>query len=146
MSGEVWTTRALPILEAIGTHEGDDLLDLATLVDETGLPLSVIDVELRRLIHSNFVSGKYEPVMGSSASFLLDPYLTERGARCVGLWPSDDPYELLLELLDKRIAEESDDDARTRWQRIRGTVAEVGKGAVSGLLVELVKVGAGVRF
>jgi hypothetical protein len=81
MSGEVWTTRALPILEAIRTHEGDDLLDLATLVDETGLPVSVIDIELRRLIHFNFVSGKYEPVMGAVSGLLVELVKVGSGVR-----------------------------------------------------------------
>jgi hypothetical protein len=146
-TSEVWTTRALPILEAVRAHEGEDILDLSTLVEETGLPDGVVDVELKRLIRADYVSGDYQELMGGPlASFLAEPALTERGARCVGLWPSDDPYQLLLELLDRRIDEEDDVEEKTRWQRIRSGFGEVGKGAAAGLIVELVKAGSGVRF
>lgn len=82
----------------------------------------------------------------SGGAMLIPPMLTERGARAVGLWPSDDPYELLVALLDRQIAAEDSDDERTRLQRLRATVRDVGKGTVTALLVELIKAGATVRL
>ncbi len=143
----IWSDRVLPILEAIKAHEGDDMLDLHTLVGETGLTAEAIDVELKRLIRSGYVGGEYKELWGGPlASMLMQPMLTERGSRCVGLWPSDDPYELLMNLLDERIDEEQDEEELSRLQRLKRTVADVGKGTVAGVLVELAKAGAGMRF
>ena len=58
--------------------------------------------------------------------FLENSHLGERGLREIGAWPSDDPYDALLELIERQIAAAPDEAAKSnrgpqgqrggRWQ------------------------------
>ncbi len=67
--------------------------------------------------------------------------LAPAGARAVGLWPSSDPYEALLALLDRRVVEAPDEDTRSRLRRVRDTITglgrDVGSNLIANVLVEL---------
>ena len=54
-------------------------------------------------------------------------------------WPSDDPYEALLALLDRQIAATEDPEKRTKLKALQSSVTEVGKQLIAGLLVEVAK-------
>jgi hypothetical protein len=103
-----------------------------------------VAVELKRLVHGGYVGDQLRSNPGASAgSAELDrPMLYEPGARAVGLWPSDDPYEALLALIERQLAEEGDTETKTKLRKLRETLAEVGKGTASGLLVALIQAGA----
>jgi hypothetical protein len=67
--------------------------------------------------------------------------LAPAGARVVGLWPSTDPYEALLALLERRVAEAPDEETRSKWRKVRDTIGglgkDVGTNLIASLLVEL---------
>jgi DNA-binding MarR family transcriptional regulator len=80
-----------------------------------------------------------------------DPYLlhiepTAKARRAVDQWPMPgaEMYDRLLALLDERIAAETDEPTRTRFQTFRDGAADVGRSALGGILVELMKFGAGM--
>jgi hypothetical protein len=71
--------------------------------------------------------------------------LLERGARAVGQWPTDDPYEALLALIDERLLDANlDEETQTKLQRFRNALIDVGKGAAGGLLAALIRSSVGL--
>ena len=57
------------------------------------------------------------------------------GMRAVGAWPSDDPYDALVGLLERHIEGNADEVKRSKLRALQSSVAEVGKATVAGLLV-----------
>lgn len=149
MAEDRWFSRAVPLLEAIAEREGIGVvITVDALTDATGLDTAEVVVEMDRLIGAGFVAverGQAQRIMSpSGAHVLVSPRLDERGARVVGVWPSADPYEALLQILERRIAE-SEGDERSRWRRLRdgltGLASDVGTNVVASILVELGKAG-----
>jgi hypothetical protein len=124
------------------------LTSLDDISEATGLSHVEIEVELERLIDAGFINGEIHRTMaGDSRGHwrLKGVMLLERGSRVVGQWPSDDPYDALLELIDQRILDDSlDDDTKGRLRRLRGTLVDVGKGAAGGVLAALIRTGLGI--
>ncbi|HEX2273696.1 MAG TPA: hypothetical protein VHG90_07480 [Acidimicrobiales bacterium] len=147
MAEDRWYSRALPILEAVATVEGTDeakILPMAALghrIDET--PDGVL-VEVERLLESGYLAGELKrPFAGDD--YLQFARLGAAGARAVGAWPSTDPYEALLVLLERRVAEAPDEETRSKWRRVRDTIrslgGDVGSNLIAGVLIELGKAG-----
>jgi hypothetical protein len=71
--------------------------------------------------------------------------LTGAGAQIVGRWPSHDPYQALLEVLERRIAEAPNETDRTKWRKVRDTMtklgSDVGTNFIATLIVEAAKAG-----
>jgi hypothetical protein len=62
----------------------------------------------------------------------------------VGRWPSQDPYEGLIQYL-KRAASEADDPERAAaLKKVLGTIGEVGQGVLTSVLTGYVKGMAGM--
>ena len=53
--------------------------------------------------------------------------LTESGLRAVGAYPSEDAVASLVGLLEAREAEGQDPVTKSRWQRLRQTLLELGR-------------------
>ncbi len=146
MADRTWETLTLPVLEKVADAEavGRDL-SMEELSRDLGAPPSAIGAELVRLLNGEYITGEIEEEMGNRAMLeISEPVLLERGARAVGKWPSDDPYEALLALLDARIESATDDDTRSRLRRFRDNVRDVGKGALGGVLGALIRDMAGL--
>lgn len=87
----------------------------------------------------------------TAAGVLNDPHLvdiepTAKARRAVGQWPTpaDELYDRLIAVLDERIANEPDERERTRLQRARNALADVGRNVIASALVEAMKYGAGL--
>jgi hypothetical protein len=146
MTEETWERVALPLLRQIADAEQQHLpgLDMDAVARELGLPAHEVKAELDRLIEAGFVADKVAKHLGGSVH-LASPRLSEKGARAVGMWPSNDPYDALLALLDRRLLDDSlGDEERTKLQRVRATLTDVGKSTVAGVLAALVKSGIGL--
>lgn len=68
--------------------------------------------------------------------------LLEKGRQEVSGWPASpggDYGAKLLDELERRIAEADDEEERTRLQRFRDAVADVGKGVVTGVLTDMAR-------
>lgn len=63
-------------------------------------------------------------------------------------WPTsgDELYDRLLEVLDERIASEPDEQRRSVMQRARCALAHVPSNVLAGVLVEVMKYGAGLAY
>ncbi|MCZ7589204.1 MAG: hypothetical protein M5U27_10210 [Gaiella sp.] len=63
--------------------------------------------------------------------------LAEKGLQVTAGWPSSSgqlAYERLIALLDQRIAEATDDDERSRWERVRDGVLGIGRDVFVGVI------------
>jgi hypothetical protein len=146
-SDDAWYSRALPILEAVRDIEGSDesyVFQIGALADRTGLDPRHVVVEVERLIEGGYLSGKLAKMMtGGDVRpwHVNNARLAPAGARVVGLWPSNDPYEALLAVLERRVTEAPDEETQSRWRKVRDTIAglgkDVGTNLIAGVLVEL---------
>ncbi len=78
---------------------------------------------------------------GDLGYWILSPVrLAPAGARVLGLWPSSDPYEALVNLLERKIAEAPDEGTRSRFRKVRDRIAglgkDVGTNPIANILVE----------
>ncbi len=144
---DTWYSRAVPILRAVREVEGTDesyVLQIGSLADRTGLDPNHIVVEVERLIDDGFLAGKLAKLMtGGDVRpwHVNNARLAPSGARALGLWPSNDPYEALLALLERRVTEAPDEDTRSKLRKVRDTIAglgrDVGSNLIANVLVEL---------
>lgn len=91
---DYWRSRAIPILEAVAQAEdaGAKRLDLRSLSSELGLTTEQLSSELARLENAGFLGGEVKRQRsggGELAAIVYpNPWLTERGQREIGRWPS----------------------------------------------------------
>lgn len=122
-----------------GSRDFPVLLAAARKLDERGLPVNVADIEpeveglsesdiisaLKALLHVYIVGQAVDTLGGTVDFFVTD--LTERGRRAVGLWPSGESADALVEAL--RQAEDLTDDPeeRTMIHRAAGAIGSVSR-------------------
>jgi hypothetical protein len=138
-----WYSVALPILDCVHDAGGKTgFLSVGAIAAATGIPPNDVVDEVERLCAAGYLTGPLQK-LGSGGDvrqwFLENSLLRERGMRVVGAWPSDDPYEALVEILDRLIAATSDPEKRSKLTKLRGSIADVGKATIAGLLVEFAK-------
>lgn len=142
MAENTWEAVALPLLEYVAEHGGQfAVLSVGDIADGIGIDPEVAARELDRLSSAGFLAGGVEKFLGGDVRpWHLEPSdLGERGLRAVRSWPSEDPYEALIEALDKRITTAPDSQTRTRLQALKSAAGDVGKATLSALLAELAK-------
>jgi hypothetical protein len=111
------------------------------------LSLDTADVreELEMLIHGNWMTGQVVRVAGGGQNdFVENGQLLERGARAIGRWPADNPYDDLVARLERLISTESDPKKRNKFQQFLDAVKGVGKEVGTELLVAYLKAHAGL--
>ncbi len=119
-----------------------DLVNIGQIAAGTGLDPNEGTDEVERLCAAGYLTGPLTKMMTGGDPrpwFLENSHLGERGLRVVGAWPSDDPYEALLALLERRIVATDDPEEKSKLAKLRGSLADVGKQVIAGLLVELAK-------
>ncbi len=149
MTADRWFSRALRILNTIQELEDEELHDIgvAELAARTNLSAGMVHAELRRLLAEGYILGVLEGDMGGdpASELLMDFQLSAEGARAVGAYPSRDPYEALLAILERRIDEAPDEETRSRWRRaldgMKRLGGDVGANLMAGVLIELGKAG-----
>jgi hypothetical protein len=143
MADDRWYRIDLPILEYVQEHGGPfELLSVGYIAQAMGLDPTEVAVGLDNLSSAHYLAGRVQkPMTGGDPSpwFLEDSSLGERGLRVVGAWPSDDPYEALVKLLERHIAATSDEEKKSKLKALERSVTEVGKATIAGLLVEFAK-------
>jgi hypothetical protein len=138
-----WYSRALPVMEVVSGYEdeGKDIVTIGEIAEAAGLEAQPVLAELRRLVLEGFVGERIDVTMGANPRYadLVSPSLLEKGARAVNAWPPEDPYDALVTLLDRRLAEETNEERRGKLQKTRDVVLDVGKGVLTGVLADLAK-------
>ena len=149
MAIDTWNSVAIPLLEHIATHEPEysestGAVSVAELAAVTGLEATAIALELRRLFDGGYLDGRYERESPAEESWLMIPTLSERGARAVGRWPSNDPAEAMLTIIERRLEAAGTPEERTFWRKIKDGFAGVPANLVGSLAVEVGKVVGGL--
>lgn len=136
---DTWNRLALPILEAVFRFEEADAEGTQTsdVAQATGLELEPTRRELRRLYEDGLVIGEVLSWTGPWDMYGIR--LSGQARRQIGQWPPEDSYDALLEVLRLQIENEQDPDQRTRLERLRETIGEVGQSVVSTVLAAYLK-------
>jgi hypothetical protein len=139
MATRTWERRELPLLEVIAEADAAGRSRLASdeVARASGLPSSAAEAGLRALLGAEMISGIVAASHDGWA--LLNIRLEEAGRRAVGQWPSANVYEELLRVIDARIAYARDEDERSRLERLRDAVRDVGTGVISAALYDLLR-------
>lgn len=144
-SSTTWERVALPVLRVVQRIEetGENRsrgLRFQEIARRVGEPLWDVRRQYDLLVADGYVTAILADGMDPDYDEVIDLRLTAKGARTMGEWPPDDAYDRLVELVERR-ARESSGDERTRWERLRQTIADVGKTSLGGLIVEAAKLG-----
>ena len=136
MVEDTWKSRALPILEFIAAQSDLNLMSIGTIADATSIEASDVVSEVERLIEGRYISSKLKKLMtGSDVRpwFLEGTRIAERGARTIGMWPSDDIFEDLLKVLELQIDSTPDNDTKSRLERLRSSLLGIGSSVGTAL-------------
>lgn len=148
MAEPTWETVAIPIMDAVDAlqREGVGSVALVKIAEQSGLTFEQVEAEIDLLVAAGYVGYEVVREQGRPRAARLNfAQVYEKGARIIGRWPSSDPYDALLELLDRRILDDRiDDDTRSSLRKLRGALVDVGKGAAGGVLAALVRTGLGL--
>jgi hypothetical protein len=93
----------------------------------------VVKLTLSRLLKAGFVdaevlSGADDPMIAAH-----DITLLERGLRQVTVWPSEDPYAALVDLLEAQLEAETEPEKRSKLQVLLAGVTTAGREVVLSL-------------
>jgi len=142
----LWESRESRILDAVasaesqGVEANNEWLEAATALTESEVALG-----LRALHDAGYLTGIDTTTMDGPSFYLMAVRLLERGRRSVGQWPSDDPAQLLIQVIEARIAAASTDDERSKLSELRDTVLGVGRDVLVSLLSTFAHQLAGLR-
>jgi hypothetical protein len=138
MPEPTWTKIEAPILAAIADFTprvGKPGMFSTDIPDETGLEYGEITTALDRLEAAHYLTGG-RLVKGAEVLY-TNLHLTERGLRAAGVWPSDDPFEDLVRVLNEQINREPDQERAGRLRRLLSAVVDAGRDVGVGVLTEL---------
>lgn len=96
MSEETWDSVAIALLETVRAKEleglGGDLTDqdIQAIVTEKSISPPMVFAELRRLVDSDIIDGEISE--HPTGLPIQHCYLTERGAKALGMWPTDEEW------------------------------------------------------
>ena len=100
-----WYRVAIPILEYV--HENsdpEDSLYVGQIAAGTGLGPEDVRIELESLFDAGYLVGDFRRYIGGSPSSwnISGCSLSERGLRAVDAWPSDNPYDALIQMIERQ--------------------------------------------
>ena len=149
MASDMWSTVALPLLEHFAAHEAEyahrmNAIAVGEIAAATNLDARTVGLELGRLFDSGFLEGRYTREYPLEQSWMTGPTLTERGARATGRWPSNDPAEAMLAIIERKLDAARTPEERSFWQKIKDGFAGVPGSITGGLAVEVAKVVGGL--
>ncbi len=141
---DTWYDVALPILRYVNDLDPNAKVTTAARISaKTGIDSTLISRDLQSLA-GEYIGGNVGTYRAEGL-YIADAYLTSRGAHQVGRWPSDDPFEALVALLEKQIAETTDPDKASAFKKFLAALKEVsvagGGTALGALLMKFVQSG-----
>ena len=148
MTAETWESVAVPLLEHFAEREDEyayssSAIGTRTIAAAAGVDVVAAELELTRLFAAGYIAGRFESEGQAGASWMIRPTLTAKGARAARKWPTDEPAEALLTIIDRRLQEASTPEERGFWQKIKDGFAGVPGNITASLAVEVVKVLSG---
>jgi predicted ArsR family transcriptional regulator len=104
-----------------------DEIDLAQVAATAGIPEDQVERALQLLEQSQYVEAEWGPMMLSGDQDLHAVDLTERGRRAVGIWPSSEGVDALVDALRQAEDATSDPEEKTLIRRAAGAVGMVSR-------------------
>lgn len=135
----------MPILSALATFEESGVaFTWERLLTHTSLDARVAATALQRLYDAGYVDGSSYLEGGDEYAEWISLRLLPRALPLVGVWPVEDTLEAVLSVLDEWITSATDEEERSRLQRLREAAAKVGGPVLAGLLTAVTKVVLGL--
>ena len=136
--GDVWTSRDFPVLREAARviDSGDGPVTSAPLVEATGLTRPEVFSAFDALVPAYLTGESVDSLAGrNDVSFTA---ITERGRRAVGLWPSGESVDALVDAL--RQAEDGADDPeeKSAIRRAAGAVLGVGRDVMTDVMAAVI--------
>lgn len=130
-----WHTRDLHVLRAVADHDPHEDNWAANICGETLLEPDDFAESLRALEEAGYVEAHWSRRTGGN--FPMAARLRERGRRAVGVWPSADGVDGLVEAL--RQAEQATDDPeeKTLIRRAAGALGMVSREVMTDVLAAI---------
>jgi hypothetical protein len=129
--GSTWQEREQRMLEVIrDAEEAGEQIPLWTLAERLGLEERLAELTLGRLQQARYVRVF---IRADWPTGIYDAKLTERGLRQVGVWPSEDPYAALVDMLQEQLEAETDPGKRSRLRALLVGVTTAGREVVTEL-------------
>jgi hypothetical protein len=126
----LWDEQDLPFLRAMVAMEAEsetgELPSSGEVAERAGLPAELGARVVDRLNNAGYIDAA---VMRDGAGRIYAAHprrVLERARRATGQWPSADPVERLVQLLEDRIREEPDEERRGALVRMRDAVVAGG--------------------
>jgi hypothetical protein len=141
MTAQTWTDREQRMLEAIrdGEEAGEEL-ELNMLAERVKLDaddgernLRLVKLTLGRLMKAGYIDGDVQGASDDPMFMGYDFVLLERGLRQVAVWPSEDPYLALVDLLEAQLEAESEPERRSKLQALLTGLTTAGREVVVSL-------------
>jgi DNA-binding MarR family transcriptional regulator len=131
---ETWTDREQRMLEVIrDAEEAGEEATLALLIDRLDLDEGMVKLTLRRLLEAGYVDATVMSAWQSEMVSAREIKLLERGLRQVAVWPSEDPYTALVDLLEAQLEAETEPEKRSKIQALLAGVKTAGREVVINL-------------
>jgi hypothetical protein len=135
---DVWTNRDFPVLREAARviDRGDGPVTATTLVESTGLTRQEVFSAFDALVPSHLTGEPADTLGGRMDVFFAG--ITERGRRAVGLWPSGESVDALVDAL--RQAEDATDDPeeKSAIRRAAGAVLGVGRDVMTDVMAAVI--------
>lgn len=137
-----WFAEDVPFLRALVEMEreepGGPLPFPGDVAVRAGLPVNSGNVLADRLNEGGYLRADVKRNGAGEIWVVMIRAITGEGRRAAGQWPSHDPFERLLDLLEQRIADEPDEERKSRLARLRDTLKELGKDVGSNVVANLI--------
>jgi len=132
---QTWTDREQCMLEAIrDAEEASEPTSLGLLVKRLELDERLVKLTLRRLSDAGYLTGVvYRDALTREVVSAPHVRLKERGLRAVEVWPSEDPYAALVDLLEAQLEAETEPEKRSKIQALLAGVTSAGREVVVSL-------------
>lgn len=136
----VWDERDFPVLVAAARllEEGDEVsVGADEIAEATGINEDQVMRALGAL-ENVFTTGNAHRGWGGAIAY--DVYgLTERGRRAVGLWPSGDAADALVDALRQAEAATDDPEEQSLLRRAGAAVSAISRGVMTDVMAAYVK-------
>ncbi len=139
MTDATWDRRELPLLRAIANHDEDKSPPTsdALAAELPELSPRAIEVALDALVDDGHLTAT--PLNHEGRVAFINIRLTGHGRRAVGQWPSGEAYDAFIARLDSRLDATSDADERSRLERLRNAVLDVGRDVLGIVIADVIR-------
>lgn len=129
-----WATRDLPVLRRVAEKievDGEREVRADVLSTELGLDERDVLRSLVALLESGYIEGmQFE----TDARYVMATDLTERGRRAVGIWPTGEGVDALVDALQQAAESTDDPEERGALRRAAGAVLGVGRDVMTDVM------------